>query len=68
MIERPIALGLVTSAVMALLARKYRALTSKGLLAALAIAAALLASSWENFALMTLFFSSSSVLTYIGYG
>lgn len=68
MSERPIALGLAISAVMALLARKYRALTRGGLIAALAIAAALLASSWENFVLMTLFFSSSSVLTYVGYG
>ncbi|RLF04347.1 MAG: DUF92 domain-containing protein [Thermoprotei archaeon] len=68
MIERPIALGLAISAVMALLARKYRALTIGGLIAALAIAAALLASSWENFTLMVLFFSSSSMLTYVGYG
>ncbi|MEM1509453.1 MAG: DUF92 domain-containing protein [Thermofilaceae archaeon] len=62
-----IALGLFLTVVAAFLAKKYKALSNGGIAAAVLLALTLLATSWEGFVLMFLFFSSSSVFTLIGY-
>ncbi len=62
-----IALGLLLTAVTAFLAKKYKALSSSGIAAAVLLALVLIATSWEGFVLMFLFFSSSSAFTRIGY-
>ena len=60
-------LGAAFTIAAAIVAERYRALTRRGVITAVVIALALLATSWEAYLLTLLFFASSSLLTFFGY-
>lgn len=61
------ATGLALLALLAALAKKYKALDTKGVIAALTIGLILLVSNWIALALLMVFFLSSSALTLFKY-